>query len=161
MYIGTVFGAAQKWMNQNKKSGVGPGLLDVRDASYDSKCTLVKSKETPPLWIHFLSSSQKIAEMELLNCSRLSWSHCWMKSPGQHGDPYLSESFLLFHAVWQKEAGHGAGWAIVSPGEGNNSRAEEATSSGAVQEHPSLRTCQVSTPRCNTLSCLNLPWRNI
>lgn len=84
-----------------------------------------------------------------------------MKPPGQHGDPYVSGSLLLFHAVWQKEAGHGTGWAITSHGEGNNCRAEEATSSRAVQEHPLPSMSKVSTLRCKTLSCLNLLWRNI
>lgn len=148
-------------MNQNKKSARGPGLLDVCDAGYDSKCTLLKNKDTPPLWIHFGSPSPKLAGMELLNCSRLSWRHYWMKPPGQHGDRYVSGSLLLFHAVWQKEAGHGTGWAITSHGEGNNCRAEEATSSRGVQEHPLPSMSKVSTSRCKTLSCLNLPWRNI
>jgi len=70
------FGVAQKWVNQNKKLSRGTGLLDLRDAGYDSKCTLVRNKETPSLWIHFVSPPPKIAGMELLNCGRLSWIHC-------------------------------------------------------------------------------------
>lgn len=110
---------------KSQKPSWGPGLLDVHDvhdAGYDSKCTLVKNKETPPLCIHIVSPSPKMAGMELLNCNRLSRRHCSKMSPGQHGGPYITGTLLLFCAVWQKEAGHGTGWDITSPGEGINPR---------------------------------------
>lgn len=62
-----------------------------------------------------------------------------MKPSGQHGNPDVSGSLMLFHAVWQKEAGHGTGWDITSPGEGEQRAAEQSRST----PHSAHPRCQL------------------